>query len=199
LRKRARELYPESKVTAFWSAQDCMTLDDVPYIGQFSSSTPNWYVATGFKKWGMTSAMVSAMVISDLITEIKNPYAEVFSPQRFTPSASAKTFLEEGLYAVKGLSGRIIAPARADIEELPPGHGGIVECEGEKVGVYKDENQEVYIVSIKCPHLGCQLEFNPDEKSWDCPCHGSRFDFRGNLIDNPAQEDLQHEKHTRIE
>lgn len=199
LRKRARELYPDSIETAHWSAQDCMTLDDIPYIGQYSSTTPNWYVATGFKKWGMTSSMVSAIIISDQITNIENPNAEIFSPQRFTPSASAKTFLEEGMYAVKGLSGRIFAPPRAAVEKLPIGHGGIVEYNGDKVGVYKDENDEVYVVSIKCPHLGCQLEWNPDEKTWDCPCHGSRFDFRGNLMDNPAQEDLYHEEHTCTE
>jgi Rieske Fe-S protein len=88
---------------------------------------------------------------------------------------------------------RIFAPGRAEVEALPPGHGGVVERDGKKVGVYRDEAGNDYVVSIRCPHLGCQLEWNPNEKSWDCPCHGSRFDYKGNLIDNPAQEDLCHD------
>lgn len=193
LRKRARELWPGYKEAGFWSAQDCMTLDNVPYIGQFCDSTPDWFVETGFKKWGMTSSMISAMIISDMISGTQNPYAEVFSPLRFTPIASAKTFFDEGKSAIKGLSSRILELPRARLDELPLGRGGIVEYDGKKVGVYKDENGEAYIVSIKCRHLGCQLEWNPDEKTWDCPCHGSRYDYKGNLIDNPAQEGLPNE------
>ena len=85
-----------------------------------------------------------------------------------------------------------MAPPRAMVEQLPKGHGGIVEVENKKVGVYKDENGTSHIVQAGCTHLGCQLEWNPDEKSWDCPCHGSRFDYKGNLLDNPAQTDLPH-------
>lgn len=190
LREKAAQFFPQSKEILHWSAQDCMTLDGVPYIGQFSSSTPNWYVATGFGKWGMTSSMVAATLISDQITEIENPYAEVFSPSRFTPSASVSAFVTDMGQAVKGLSKQVFSLPREDIEALPPGHGGIVEYDGEKVGVYKDDDGEAFIVSVRCPHLGCQLEWNPDEKSWDCPCHGSRFDYKGNLLDNPAQKNL---------
>lgn len=193
LRNKARDLWPNAAEMAHWSAQDCMPLDGVPYIGQFSDPTPNWFVATGFQKWGMTSSMAAAMILTDQILGVNNPYAAVFSPQRFTPSASAQSFLEEGKHAVRDLSRRVFAPPRALAEELPAGHGGVVELDGEKVGVYKDEDGRLYAVSIRCPHLGCQLEWNPDEKSWDCPCHGSRFDYHGNLIDNPAQEGLHHD------
>ncbi|HIZ56702.1 MAG TPA: FAD-dependent oxidoreductase [Firmicutes bacterium] len=192
LRQVARKFWPESLEKGHWSAQDCMPLDGVPYIGQFAASVPNWYVATGFGKWGMTSSMVAALGIRDLITGHKNPDLEVFSPQRFTPAASAGTFLDNSLHAVRDLSRRILAPPREELDALPNGHGGIVEYQGEKVGVYKDETGKVFAVSIKCPHLGCQLEWNPDEKSWDCPCHGSRFDYHGRLLDDPAQEGLQH-------
>ena len=96
------------------------------------------------------------------------------------------------MHAVRDLSRRVFAPPRAALEALPLGHGGVVEWQGQKVGAYRDDQGEVFLVSVRCPHLGCQLEWNPDEKSWDCPCHGSRFDYRGNLIDNPAQEDLDH-------
>lgn len=193
LRKKAEELWRGSKEVAFWSAQDCMTLDGVPYIGRYSSATPDWYVETGFGKWGMTGSMVSAMIISDLVTGKKAENAEVFSPQRFTISASAKTFFEEGIQSVKHLSKKLIAPPRAYVRELPLGHGGVVEVKGEKAGVYKNEKGEVFVVSVTCPHLGCQLEWNPEEKSWDCPCHGSRFDYEGNLLDNPSGKGIANE------
>lgn len=195
LRKKAALFYPENVETAHWSAQDCMPMDGVPYIGQFSSSTPNWHVATGFGKWGMTGSMVSAMLLSDQIAGRENPHADVFSPQRFTPSASAKALLTDTVQAVKGLSRQVFTLSQEKIEALPASHGGVVAYDGEKAGVYKDEHGEVFLVSTRCPHLSCQLEWNPDEKSWDCPCHGSRFDYKGKLIDNPAQEDLEGSDH----
>lgn len=191
LRTKASELFPGSREVAHWSAQDCMTLDGAPYIGQFAASTPDWFVATGFGKWGMTNSMVSALLLPDLITGVQNPWEEVYSPQRFTPTASLKSILSEGGQAVKGISRELLAPPRAEFDALPIGHGGIVECDGEKMGVYKDQEGHVFVVTPRCPHLGCQLEWNPDEKSWDCPCHGSRFDYYGRLIDNPAQTNLE--------
>lgn len=193
LRKCAEDLWPDCREQAFWSAQDCISLDGVPYIGKFSADMKNWYVATGFGKWGMTSSMAAAIIIRDKIIGKENPYEDVFSPQRFTPSVSAGNFVVDGFHTVKDFTKQIFAPPRSEVEALPAGHGGIVEYQGEKAGVYKDEDGEIYVVSAKCPHLGCQLEWNPDEKSWECPCHGSRFDCRGNLIDNPAQEGLKHD------
>jgi len=189
LKQKAEQLFPGCRKAAFWSAQDCITADDVPFIGSYSSSTPNWYVATGFKKWGMTSSMVSAMLIKDSICGIKNENSEVFSPSRFS-SSQIPTMAQDWKKALKGLSRSFIQIPEKTAEELPVGHGGVVEADGEKVGVYKDENKKLHIVSIHCPHLGCQLEWNPDELSWDCPCHGSRFDFDGNLISGPAMENI---------
>lgn len=190
LRQKAEELYPGCREKYCWSAQDCMTLDDIPYIGRFSSSQPDWYVATGFRKWGMTTSMVSAILLSEAIAEEKESFG-IFSPQRFTPGASAGNFCKEAGHAVKDLGKNIFAVPKADIEELPEGHGGVVEYDGRKTGVYKEEGGEVYLVSVRCPHLGCQLAWNPDEKTWECPCHGSRFDKEGKLLDNPAQTDLE--------
>ncbi len=138
----------------------------------------------------MTSAMAAARLITGLIRDGAHPYEAVFSPQRFSLSASGKTLAQEMLHAAKDLTRRVLAPARGEVDALPKGHGGVVELNGEKCGVYKDENGEIFVVSICCPHLGCQLEWNPDEKSWDCPCHGSRFDYRGRLLDEPAQQDI---------
>lgn len=190
LSRSAALLFPASREAARWSAQDCVTLDGVPYIGPFSASTPNWYVATGFGKWGMTNAMAAAQLIRDQILGRENPYAGLFSPQRFTPAASAAELLSNGLHAVRDLGREWLAPARGATASLPPGHGGIVEWNGEKLGVYRSAEGRLYAVDPRCPHLGCQLEWNPDEKSWDCPCHGSRFDFQGRLLSGPAQRDL---------
>ena len=192
LRRAAADFFPDCKEIAYWSAQDCMTLDNLPYIGHYSASTPQLYVATGFHKWGMTGSMVAATLLSDLAVGKENPYTELFSPQRFHISASMKNLSTDGLQAVKGLGKELLSLPDKTLEELPLGHGGVVEHKGEKVGVYKTEEGKCYLVSVKCPHLGCQLEWNPDERSWDCPCHGSRFDYHGHLIANPAMEGLPH-------
>ncbi|MBQ1729933.1 MAG: FAD-dependent oxidoreductase [Oscillospiraceae bacterium] len=170
LRKRASGFFQNSRVKTYWSAQDCITADGVPYIGLYSDITPNWYVATGFQKWGMTTSMASAMILRDMICERENPYADAFDPGRFDLKAVAGTF-SEGAQAVKVLTRSLLNIPQA----------------------YKDESGEVHAVSVKCPHLGCQLEWNPDEKTWECPCHGSRFDAYGELISGPAQENLERE------
>ncbi len=191
LRQKARELFPQSSEAAHWSAQDCITLDGVPYIGVFSAARPDWYVATGFAKWGMSSSMVAAMQISAQICGEGTAWGEVFSPARFTPAASAKCFAEDAAQAVKGLAREALSLPETVLTALPRGHGGIVEAEGKKAGVYKDMDGKCHIVDPRCPQLGCQLEWNPDELSWDCPCHGSRFHYDGALLDGPAQESLE--------
>lgn len=169
LRKMKDKYYPETEIVAAWSAQDCMPHDEIPFIGKYSVFRPYWYVATGFKKWGMTTSMISAEIISDAIristdcgVKTKDSgkgiarYAGVFAPQRFPFRASFCNFMADIWESAVGLIKGIFSPA-----------------------------------DRKCPHMGCRLEWNDEEKSWDCPCHGSRFTNEGNLIDNPAQTDLQ--------
>ena len=189
LRQKAAQWFSDSREVAHWSAQDCVTADSVPYIGPYAASRPNWYVATGFQKWGMTSSMVAAMLLRDRICGKENPWAEVFDPGRFDEKTLTGLAQESG-QAVKGLAKQLFQIPAEAARELPPGHGGVVFWKGKKLGVYKDESGDLWPVDIRCPHLGCQLEWNPDELSWDCPCHGSRFDYRGKLISGPAQEDI---------
>ncbi len=189
LRQAAHRYWPGSRVAAAWSAQDCIPMDGMPFIGQFAGTRPEWLVATGFQKWGMSSSMAAAELLTAMVlgeTPANNP----FSPQRFELSASVKQLADDTAHSVRGLGRRFLEPGRIPVENLPAGHGGIVEVEGEKLGVYRSESGELFAVSARCPHLGCQLEWNPEEKSWDCPCHGSRFDFRGQLLNGPAQTDL---------
>ncbi|WP_415329290.1 FAD-dependent oxidoreductase [Clostridium perfringens] len=190
LRKVAKNLYPKAKEKYYWSAQDCMTIDGIPYIGRYSSETPNIYVATGFNKWGMTSSMVSAMIISDMILEKENDFSEIFSPRRFDLSLSINNIANDLIETAKNFIAQKVSIPSSEIEHIKNGHGGIIEYNGEKVGVYKNKEGKEFFVSTKCTHLGCQLSWNADELTWDCPCHGSRFDYKGRLIGSPATKDL---------
>lgn len=143
----AKKHYKNAEIVGKWATQDCMTLDGIPYIGQYSKATHNLFVATGFNKWGMTNSMVGANILSSLVQGKGNQYAEVFSPQRplLRPQLAINAF-------------------ESAVGLLTP-------------------------TSPRCPHLGCALKYNQAEHSWDCPCHGSRFDESGQLIDNPSTDD----------
>jgi glycine/D-amino acid oxidase-like deaminating enzyme len=149
LREFAKEHYPDAVERYCWATQDCMTLDGVPYIGPYSAKTHGLFVATGFNKWGMTSSMAAAMILTDMVLDRKNPNAEVFSPSRciLRPQLAVNAF-------------------EAVVNLLTPS-------------------------TKRCPHLGCALKWNALERTWDCPCHGSRFTEDGRLIDNPATGDLR--------
>ncbi len=149
----ARETFPHSPIAARWANQDCMTLDGLPYIGQYSTQTPKFLVAAGFQKWGMTGSMAASSVLTDRIRGLKNPYEAMFSPQR--------SILHPQL-AVNGLESMVSL--------LTP-------------------------TAPRCPHLGCALKWNSRERSWDCPCHGSRFSEEGKLLNDPATDDLPETDH----
>ena len=186
LREKAREWFPDSREAAHWSAQDCMTPDSVPYIGRYAASRPNWYVATGFGKWGMTSSMAAALLLRDLIRGEESPYAAVFDPRRFGLTNAVGVAVQSG-HAVKGLAKQLFQVPSEKASQLSAGHGGIVFLNGKKAGASRDADGKLRRVDVRCPHMGCQLEWNPDEQSWDCPCHGSRFDCSGELLSGPAQ------------
>ena len=141
--------YPDASILCRWATQDCMSLDGIPYIGQYSAGTPNLYVATGFNKWGMTSAMAAAQILTDRITGKDNPYASVFSPSR---------------------------------SMLCPQLWSNVRDAAKNLLTFRPR---------RCTHMGCALAWNPQEHSWDCPCHGSRFTEDGRVIENPAASDLK--------
>lgn len=199
LSREAGKLFPGCREAARWAAQDCMPLDGVPYAGRYSRFEPNWYVETGFHKWGMTGAMAAAMTVSELIAEGRSPYEKVFSPMRGVGKAGLPNLLDESGHAVKGLWKGVFGKAGERLEEIPPGQGGIVELDGKVLGIYKAEDGASYVLKLRCPHLGCRLEWNREEKTWDCPCHGSRFRGDGTLIDNPAQTDMTADKNRHKE
>lgn len=194
LAEAAHRYFPKCIEVARWSAQDCMPHDGIPLIGRYSVFTPNLYVATGFQKWGMSSAMVAAMLLRDELCGIDNPYIKVFSPQRLNYRAGITKLLHDAGMSMKGLWKGAFHCPKETAASLPNGHGGIVTINRMRYACYRDENGELHSISAKCPHMGCELTWNPDEKSWDCPCHGSRFDVDGNLLDNPAKRNCCCEK-----
>ncbi len=143
----AKRRYPQAGIAARWAAQDCMTLDGVPYVGRYSRGTKGLYVATGFNKWGMTSSMAAARLLAGLVQGKENPWAELFSPSR-----------------------RVLRPQLA-------------------ANAWESTMGLLTPTVPRCPHMGCALKYNPQEHSWDCPCHGSRFGEDGELLNNPATDD----------
>lgn len=189
LEAEAARWFPGAKVEYHWSNQDCMSVDHLPYIGAYSKSLPNFYVATGFNQWGISNSMVASHVITDLIVHGKSEYEELYSPTRHQLSG-AGSFLENGAISVVHLVRQLLHVKESELNQIGTDGAGIVKYEGKSVGVYKDQNGQFHMIDTKCPHLGCQLEWNRNEKTWDCPCHGSRFDIDGHLIEDPAQKDL---------
>lgn len=132
------------------------------------------------------------MLLRDMVCGKENPYAEVFAPARFS-SEELPQLMEDGGKAVKGLARRFFRIPGRSVDELETGCGKVVETSRGKAGVYKTLEGRICQVDVVCPHMGCELTWNPDECSWDCPCHGSRFDREGNLLDGPAQEGIRYE------
>lgn len=193
--KASKKFFPESQIVMQWSAQDCMTGDGIPYIGRYSSKFKNLYVATGFNKWGMTSSMVSAIILSDMVLG-KKPEFSVFSPLRLNYGLTFKSFVMDGGKSIKGLGKSMLQIPHIMESQIPEKSGDIIHYNDMKAALYKDGKGKCHIVNGRCPHMGCQLTWNADENTWDCPCHGSRFDTEGHVISGPAQTDNKIEKHT---
>lgn len=184
-----KKWFPDCKIKYKWSANDCISLDKIPYIGEFSSLYPNIYVGTGFNKWGMTSSYVAGKVVSDKILEKENKYEDIFKATRtnfFVNKDEVKNMVTDTLKA------QVVDRVKEENNSKPEKEEGkIIERNGEKIGVYIDENGKTFAVKPVCTHLGCILSWNKEDKTWDCPCHGSRFDYTGKQIENPAIKDLE--------
>ncbi|NLO37954.1 MAG: FAD-dependent oxidoreductase [Ruminiclostridium sp.] len=176
-----------------WSTQDCMTLDGVPYVGRYQHDRPNLYVATGFEKWGMSNSMASAALLRDLIIKGTSPWQEVYDPSRKNIAGQIKTFIVENADLAKHLIIGKLAPIPENAE-IQQGEGKVIEADGGRTGAYRDEKGKLHLVNTTCTHMGCELNWNSAERSWDCPCHGSRFTWSGEIIDGPAVDPLTAEQ-----
>lgn len=187
-----REHFGVRSVDYRWSAQDYMPVDNVPYIGPITAGNRRVLVATGFRKWGMTTGTVAGMILTDTIVGRESPWAAVFDSTRREVRRSAKKFVLENTNVAKRFVGdRIRTMKIPDAADLGPGEGGVVEADGDKVAAYRDEAGKLHAVSPTCTHLGCLVSWNTAEKTWDCPCHGSRFDVDGEVIQGPAIDRLE--------
>lgn len=189
LEENARRLFDVESIDYHWSAQHYKPADGLPYIGETSEG--NVYVATGFSTDGLTYGVLSAMIIDDLINGRENRWADMYKATRITPVKSAKNFIKENADVLKNFTRYI--PGRADAEEfqdVKSGQGKIVEKDSNKLAVYRDDTGKVHCVSAVCTHMGCLVDWNDSEKSWDCPCHGSRFEVDGGVIEGPALSPL---------
>jgi glycine/D-amino acid oxidase-like deaminating enzyme/nitrite reductase/ring-hydroxylating ferredoxin subunit len=187
----AREHWDVRSVDFRWSAQDNMTLDGVPYVGPVTPWDDHVQMATGFAKWGMTGGTAAALILADRVLGHDNAWAGLFNPSRLKQFASPRLVKENAEVGLRFVGDRLTKPGRRSIEDLRPGEGDIVRHEDEKVAAFRDDDGTVTAVSPVCTHLGCQVNFNQAERSWDCPCHGSRFAVDGSVLQGPAVHRLE--------
>ena len=188
------EHFGTSDIKYQWSTQDYLTTDKLPLIGSINNR--KIYVATGYQKWGMTNGTFAALLLHDLLLEIKNPWTDLFDPHRFDLAAQTKDFITYNCrVAYELIKGKLQnGEMLSDLESLELKRAKIIYTTDGDYGVYKDENGNIHKVDITCPHMGCELKFNQAETTWDCPCHGSRFNHTGNIVSGPAHHNLQPDK-----
>ena len=191
LERFAREHFDVIDIPYRWSTQDGMPTDKLPYVGPYTLASSHLFVAAGFQKWGMTSGTLAAGVLADRIAGRDNPYAAVFDPNRATVR-SAPAVAKAQLWVARHFVGDRLSPAQAgSAADVPAGEARVVRSGLGKIGVYRDEDGIAHGVSLRCTHLGCLVHFNAAERSWDCPCHGSRFDVDGSVLAGPASAPLE--------
>ena len=190
----ARATFPVESVEHRWSAQDYVSVDGLPFVGrQLPGSRVR--VATGFKKWGMTNGTAAGLLLADELTGVENPWAAAFDATRQRSTFTSRDLYKENANVADRFVGDRLSTLRPpDAETLGVGEGGIVSCAGDKVAAYRDDDGVLHAVSPVCTHLGCLVSFNTAEKTWDCPCHGSRFTVDGAVIQGPATDDLEQKR-----
>ncbi|MCF0125140.1 MAG: FAD-dependent oxidoreductase [Clostridia bacterium] len=183
--------YPDCEFLFHWNSRDCISLDKLPYIGNYSALKPNMYIATGFKKWGMSLSNISANIIVDNILGKENKYSYLFNPNRLKPFKNADEFKNMITQSTNSLFLNKLRPQQLSFDDISLNSGSIVEINNEKIGIYKNNDGKIFAVKPICTHLGCLLSWNDVDKTWDCPCHGSRFNYEGKNIYDPAFKDLE--------
>lgn len=192
LEEWARKDLGATSVVYRWSTQDYYSLDKVPFIGRMTPGTDRLYTATGFSAWGMTNGVVAGILLADLITDTPNEWADLYDPNRINVK-SLPSFARKGGHDAKRLVGDRLKSGldRDETSDLSPGDGAVFDVEGEKVGVHRGDDGTLHAVSATCTHLGCIVSWNDAERSWDCPCHGSRFSATGDVLQGPAATPLE--------
>jgi nitrite reductase/ring-hydroxylating ferredoxin subunit len=173
-----------------WATQDQMPVDGVPFIGPVDPVSANVFVATGFRKWGLAMGAAAGELLAALVEGRDHSWAGVFDTRRLRPRAAAASFVKENLnVALRFFGDRVVK--RGAAESVEPGEGRVVGAGLAQRAVYRDEGGELHVLSARCTHLGCIVNWNSAEGTWDCPCHGSRFGARGEVIMGPAVHPLE--------
>lgn len=192
LENYAKQHYRIKEIPFRWSAQYYTSADTLPYIGLWPGGEDNLYVATGYNGNGMQFGTLAAQVVSDLILGRENEYVELLKPSRVKPIAGFNEFIKENAdVAYHFIKDRFSAEAIESLKELKRDEGKLVEFDDQQVAVYKDKQGIITALNPVCTHAKCIVNFNAQEKSWDCPCHGGRFDLDGRVLTGPPREDLQ--------
>jgi Rieske Fe-S protein len=180
-----------AEITHRWSAHDQFSVDRLPYIGRTGAPDSRLFVATGFGGWGLTNGTIAAFVIRDAILGRSNDWSELFDPNRSTLVRAPGALVRENVNVAKQLVGGKLRGRDTDVESLEAGDGAVVDLDGQRVAAYRDESGGLRTVSATCTHMGCVVEWNEAEKTWDCPCHGSRFGTDGAVLHGPATHPLE--------
>lgn len=187
-----RERFGVHKATHIWTSEDFRPMDGVPFVGPVSSSKPNLLVATGFEAWGLTMGAVAAAIIAGEITDTPHRVREFFAAERLKPLKGGGTFLTENTKAGLHMVGdRLLRRHSVRLAEIAPGEGGIVTKSGEHLAVLREPDGSLRAMSAVCTHMGCVLGWNETDRTFDCPCHGSRFDEHGEVLYGPATAPLE--------
>lgn len=175
-----------------WSTQDLITIDKLPYIGEITKDSPRILIATGYRKWGMTNGTTAARLLADVILEKENPYRELFAPTRlFQADPSMKKLITINADVAGHLLKGKLEFINKRPDELERDEGAVVMVNGKRAGAYRDLNGSLHVVDTTCTHLGCECEWNHAERTWDCPCHGSRYSIDGEVIEGPTKKPLK--------
>lgn len=189
LEKRLKHLLPGIALTHRWSGQVIETNDGLPYIGE---TAERQYVATGFAGNGMTFGTLSAMMFADHVMGVKNPWAELFDAGRTKVLGGLWDYLKENKdYPYYLVRDRFAGTGGHSLRATPRGSGEVVEVDGQMAAVYRGLDSQIHALSATCTHMGCYVHFNNAERTWDCPCHGSRFKIGGEVLAGPAETPLK--------
>ncbi|TVY02186.1 FAD-dependent oxidoreductase [Cohnella terricola] len=183
-------MYRVKDIPYRWSTQDLVTLDKLPYVGRINARTDNIFVATGYRKWGMTNGTAAAHLLTNLVLGAEDRYRELFDPSRLHADPDIKSFITSNADVAKQLVVGKLEMVYRSPDSLNENEGALVRVNGKRAGAYRDPEGVLHLVDTTCTHLGCETNWNDGDRTWDCPCHGSRFSYTGEVIEGPAKEPL---------
>jgi len=189
-----RGIFDVESIGYHWAAQDNASTDGVPFVGPLHVGAHHTWVAAGFGGWGMSNGVMAARLLAALIAGTQAPpWADLYTPKRVHPLVEAPGFVKAGMQVAKHFVTDRFRPSHADsLADVAPGQGAVMRVGGQRCAVYRDDDGKLHAISATCTHLGCTVGFNDAERTWDCPCHGSRFDVDGGVLHGPATHALEH-------